>query len=141
MPREGSRRIRRVATVALMGGFITLTATPALAATAGGPAPNGTRVTGPWEASGVAPDGLGWADGNPWHGIVRPDGDEWIGSTPATDGHPWHDGHPWAGLRAGTEGEPSDGSIGAAVDGHPWHNLLAPDGHGWIEGGPATDGN
>lgn len=135
MSHDGSRGIRRVATVALMGGLITFAATPAMAATAAGPAPDGTRVTGdghPWTGSssadsiqweGIArPDGHSWgdghavADGNPWHGIVRPAGNAWIGGTS------------WGG------------SVGAADDGNPWHNLLAPDGHGWIEGEPTSDG-
>ena len=132
MRQVGSRGIRRVATVALMGGLVTLAATPALAATAG-PAPDGTRVTGtgdgyPWigsnPAGSNARQGITHPDGNPWHGIAWPGGHMWDDSTPATDGNPWHDGVPWGG------------NLGAADDGHPWHNLLATDGHPWHDSTP-----
>jgi hypothetical protein len=80
MTHEGSKGIRRVATVALIGGFITLAATPAMAATAAGRAPDGTRVTGTGDGH-IWADGAPVGDGNPWHG-ARP--------AAGTDGHPWH---------------------------------------------------
>jgi hypothetical protein len=110
MPHEGSRGIGRVAAVALIGGVITLAATPAAAMAAGavGPAPDGTRVTGTGDGH-IWADHVATDDGNPWHG-ARPS----AGPAAGTDGNPWHDG------------EPRVLSIG---DGHPWHNVLAADGH------------
>ncbi|HVQ94148.1 MAG TPA: hypothetical protein VMU51_24120 [Mycobacteriales bacterium] len=92
MPNEGSRGIRRAAAVALIGGFVTLAATPALAAGPDSPAPDGTRVTG-------TGDGYPWVGSNPWETSALPDGHGWIESgATGGDGHGWTDGdfpNPW----------------------------------------------
>jgi hypothetical protein len=83
MPHEGSRTIGRAAAVALVGAIVAIPATPAMAAEATGPAPDGTRVTGVDQSA--QPDGTrvtGTGDGHPW-----------IGSNPTTDGNPGID--PW----------------------------------------------